>query len=498
MVVGVHSRGADGRQSTVAGGIGITRRAPRWRTAVASLGSLRVRSTLVSVVVVSGALTAGGIGLVGLLRSSLREGVESTAQAQANDVTALLRLGRLPADLPAGRGDTYTQVVGPTGKVLAASTTLLAERRVSSVRPGEEGVVLRDLPTLTGSDRDDDGSEESEGPFLLLSKSVHLDRSGGAAGTYTVYVAGSLQAAGQATRDVGAALLVGLPVLVVLVGILVWSLGGRALRPVEAIRREVSDISGADLHRRVPEPRVDDEVGRLARTMNGMLDRLESSASTQRRFVADASHELRSPLAALQTTLEVALAHPDDAAWQVVATDALDEARRLHRLVEDLLELAQADETTLRVPRSQPVDLDEIVLREGHRPGPAVGPALDLHRVSAGRVLGDPGQLTRVVRNLIDNARRHAVAKVAVELSSTDDDVLLVVSDDGHGIAPSDRERVFDRFARTDEARSVDDGGTGLGLAIVREIVRAHGGTVRVAESRHGARLEVHLPADRT
>ncbi len=462
---------------------------------MARLASLRARSTIVAVLAVGAALAVGGIGLVGLLRSSLKEGVETSAQAQINNVTSLMRVGRVPTQLPVGRGDTITQVVAADGRVLASSSSLLDSRRISTLRPGEEGVVVGNIPT--SAEQGPDHQPDPDGPYLLLSSVATVPaRAGQPAMHVTVYVAGSLRPIVEATRTTVLALAVGLPVLVIMVGLLVWFFGGRALAPVEAIRAEVADISGHDLHRRVPTPAADDEVGRLARTMNGMLDRLESSAATQRRFVSDASHELRSPLATLQVTLEVALAHPDDAAWQSVAADALDETRRLHRLVEDLLVLARADEDTPGVARSELVDLDEMVLREARLARPTTSVRIDLHKVSGGRVLGDPHQLARVVHNLLDNARRHARTTVAVELRPAGDSVLLAVSDDGGGIDPVDRDRVFDRFARLDEARSQDVGGTGLGLAIVREIIEAHGGTVQVADSPVGARLEVRIPVE--
>jgi signal transduction histidine kinase len=286
-------------------------------------------------------------------------------------------------------------------------------------------------------------------------------------------------------------------VLLALVGLLVWTFTGRALRPVEAIRREVADISGhRDLHRRVPTPVTNDEIGRLARTMNGMLDRLEASTAAQQRFVADASHELRSPLSALQTTLEVSLAHPDSSAWPDVASDALDEARRLHALVEDLLALARTEVLDPALRSSRAVDLDETVFAEAARQPPVNGIFLDLHRVSGGRVRGDPLQLARLVQNLLANAHHHAAHQVSVELSTEGDDVIMVVADDGPGIAPGDRQRIFERFARLDHGRSTDDGGAGLGLAIVNGIVQAHGGSVAVTDSRQGARFEVRLPAE--
>jgi signal transduction histidine kinase len=463
------------------------------RRSAARFGSVRARATLAAVLVVGAAMAVGAIGLLALLRSSMREGVETTARSQLNNVGSLLRVG-LPAQLPTGRGDTVTQVVGPNGAVLAASAGLDATRPISVAHPGEEGVVIHSLPASGGLA--DDDSSSSSGPFLLLAKTFTGTIPGSSASVpVTVYVAGSLHPVEEATTTVGLALAGGLPVLVALVGALVWTFGGRALRPVEAIRAEVSDISGHDLHRRVPEPPSGDEVARLARTMNEMLDRLEASAGAQRRFVADASHELRSPLAVLQATLEVALAHPNDASWKTVASDALDEVNRLHRLVEDLLVLAHADESdTTR--RDEPVDLDELIVRESRRwRATSTSVPINLRGLSGGRVRGNPDQLARVVHNLLDNAQRHATSQVGVELSSGSDGVTMVVFDDGPGIPASDRERVFDRFTRLDEARGPDAGGTGLGLAIAREIVDAHDGSIEVADVDRGARLVVHLPA---
>ena len=305
-------------------------------------------------------------------------------------------------------------------------------------------------------------------------------------------MAATLHSVVAATTTVSWALVAGLPVLVALVAGLIWVFGGRALRPVEAIRAEVADISGHDLHRRVPEPATEDEVAQLARTMNQMLDRIEASAVAQQRFVADASHELRSPLAALRATLEVAVAHPSASSWPAVAAEALDESRRLQRLVEDLLVLASVD-ATRQANRRQEVDLDELVLLDARRRRNEEV-VIDLHRLSGGRVWGDPDQLARVVRNLMDNGQRHAARQISVELGTADQEVVLAVQDDGPGIPSDERQRLFERFARLDEARSEDEGGTGLGLAIAKEIVGAHGGTISIADSRCGARFEVRLP----
>jgi signal transduction histidine kinase len=224
--------------------------------------------------------------------------------------------------------------------------------------------------------------------------------------------------------------------------------------------------------------------------MNGMLQRLQAAAERQRRFVADASHELRSPLASLRTQLEVSRDYParGDGAFD----DQLAEVERMERLVGDLLLLAKADERRL-VVRSRPVDLRAVVLDEVERAGPRTRVRLDTAGVAAATVHGDPEELARVVRNLLDNAVRHARARVELSLAERDGHVELSVSDDGPGVPAAARERVFERFARLDEGRARDAGGTGLGLAIVREVVVAHGGSVTV-DGDPGARFLISLP----
>ncbi len=459
---------------------------------------------MAAVLVVGAALAAGGLGLVSLLGASIEEGIESSAHAQLDEVASLASAGRLPTRLAGVRGDSFTEVLDSSGRVVAASASSADSARLAQVHPDPDGAVVPYLEITPARGEADRGDADSDGPYLVFSRTVTTAASAapasaapasapGQARRLTVYVAASLEPEAVTTGRVAWALGGGLPVLVALVGALVWMLTGRALRPVEAIRAEVADISGHDLHRRVPEPLAGDEVASLARTMNAMLNRLESSAAHQRRFVADASHELRSPLAVVQATLEVALAHPKDCAWDAVAADALEETRRLQRLVEDLLVLARADEGT-QLPRSQVVDLDELVLSAAGRMRAHSRVPLDLHRVSAGRVRGDRQQLARVVQNLLDNAARHAKSCVTVELSTGGQQVTLVVGDDGPGIPPAHRAEVFERFARLDEARSQDQGGTGLGLAIVKEIIEGHGGTIQVASSVPGARLVIGLP----
>jgi signal transduction histidine kinase len=294
-----------------------------------------------------------------------------------------------------------------------------------------------------------------------------------------------------------------------------WIVAGRVLRPVEAIRGEVAEITANDLSRRVPVPRSRDEVARLAETMNSTLDRLEAAVDQQRRFVADASHELRSPLAALRAELEIALAHPGEAAWDQVVRDALTDADRLQRLTTDLLLLARLEQQQLG-GRSDPAREPD----SAREPDPAHGPQrLDLAalvREETGRRRVPPGQtrevtagevavyvrarpalLARLLGNLLDNAERHAAGAVTVQLATAPGGAgvaVLEVLDDGPGIPGPDRARVFDRFTRLDGTRNRDTGGAGLGLAIARHIALAHGGGVDIVDSAHGARLAVWLP----
>ncbi|MEU4372822.1 ATP-binding protein [Pseudonocardia alni] len=288
----------------------------------------------------------------------------------------------------------------------------------------------------------------------------------------------------------------GVPLLVLVAGGFTYLFAGRALRPVEDMRSRVAGMGDKDLSQRVDEPVARDEVGRLARTMNQMLGRIESSQATQRRFVADASHELRSPLATVSTGLELLGSGMPEASADRATVDVLrGEASRLTGLVENLLFLARADERGI-APRREEVDLDEIADAERERPSAETAVAVRVTSEPV-RVVGDRGQLVRVLRNLVDNAKRHASSTVAVSVRAEGDLAVIEVDDDGNGVPEADRARVFERFVRLDEARSRGDGGSGLGLAIVAELVAAHGGTVEATSSPElgGARFRVTVPA---
>ncbi len=284
--------------------------------------------------------------------------------------------------------------------------------------------------------------------------------------------------------------MVGVPLLIVLVGAVTWTAMGRTLQPIERIRTQVEQLSSQTLDRRVPVPGTNDEVARLADTMNSMLARLEAASARQREFVSDASHELRSPVASIRAELEVALAHPADSSLQDVATGVLNETHRIERIVADLLLLARIDEGA--APAAETVDVGRLTRQAATR---LVDVAVDVHVADGLLVTGSERELASVVRNLLDNAARHAVSSITISATARDNTVVITVDDDGPGIPPADRQRVLQRFTRLEHARSRSDGGVGLGLAVVDRIVRHHNGSIEVTDSpAAGARLQVVLP----
>jgi signal transduction histidine kinase len=436
--------------------------------------SLRVRLTITAVLVVGAALVAGAFVLVSLLSSALTEQVCTGARERAREV-AFQVSAESGWMVTLGTSEELVQVVDATGEVIGASEGLHSHPPIAA--PGADCV------TIEPPGQDDD--------YIVVDQPVAEPRPNGGV---RVLAGRPLVDVLDSTQFVTRALLIGLPVVLLLVGATTWLVAGRMLAPVAAIRREVDEISAAELHRRVPQPRTRDEISRLSATMNRMLDRLERAQESQRRFVSDASHELRSPIATIRQHAEVALAHPDRTTLGGLAGTVLAEDLRLQQLVEDLLLLARADEQMLELP-SATVDLDDLLFEEARHLRDTADLRIDTSTVSAGRVRGDRAGLRRVLRNLGDNAARHARDRIVFGLTERAGNVVLTVSDDGPGIPAAERERVFERFVRLADARSRDDGGSGLGLAIVTELVRAHGGSVRADDSHlGGARIEVRLP----
>jgi signal transduction histidine kinase len=441
--------------------------------------SVRVRITLAAVVVTAVAVGTAGWLLVRSVEDAQVRDIRRSVNDYMDDVASRLEAGNDPQDaVTAGDGSpppAQLRVTDESGQVVASSP--------ESVDDGGAG----DRPASDETPRGD----EVMAPVDTLTRTVETR-----AGDFTITAAAPVD---QVERNVEALtdrLAVGLPALVALVGVIAWVLVGRALRPVEAMRAEAERITASTLHRRLPQPPTDDEVGRLAHTMNTMLDRLETAAARQRRFVSDASHELRSPIATLRAGLEVARSKPGPAGWPARVDSLLAEESRLESLVDDLLLLAACDEHGPITAPATPVDLTALATEEAQRPrrGPVqvVHTTADDHTVVVG---GARHQLARALSNLVDNAARHATTVVRISVSHHRDTARFVVDDDGPGIPPDDRERVFERFTRLDDGRARHDGGNGLGLAVVHSILTNHHGSIRVDDSPlAGARFIAELP----
>ncbi len=437
-------------------------------------GSVRFRTTLAATAAVALALVLGAWLLLATLEGALSRGQDDSARTRARDVAALVTAGTLPASLTPTNDDSFIQVVDDAGHVRSATANVRGRPAAFSFRTSGADPVVR---TVSGVRDDQD----------LENYRVWALRAGSAGTRSTVYVATSLESVTDTLATLSGLLVVGVPVLTLLLALVTWTVVGRALRPVESIRAEVADISDAALSRRVPEPPGGDEIAQLARTMNAMLDRLETASRRQRTFASDASHELQSPLTRLRTQLEVAVAHPASTDWDSLAHDLLTDSAAMERLVRDLLFLAREDERTPTSAAGELVDLDDVVLEEVARLRVGSRVPIDSGHVSAAPVRGSREQLVRLVRNLLENAERHARSRVEVSVCADQDGVELAVSDDGPGVPEVQRERIFERFVRLDEARAGDDnGGSGLGLSIVATIAQRHGGACRSGERDRG------------
>ena len=445
---------------------------------------VRGRSTTAAIVVVAVALAVGAAVLLLLLQHALITSVADQAGSRAFDVASQLQEegqdGLARELIENTRPSQLVQVVDQQNKVVASSSPRAGEVPLTTIRPLDGEAIsnqVGEMPLL-----DDDN------PYLIIARGTDYQGA-----RFTVIVASSLETQRETVGTVSTYLLVGYPLLLVLVGGATWILVGRALRPVEQIRSRVHGIGVGQLAERVPVPATDDEIARLAVTMNEMLDRLQAGQEMQRRFVADASHELRSPIASLMAALDVIVAGGTGQAEPKLHQVMLAETERMRRLVEDLLLLAKADDTGLQIQRTD-VDLDDLVGAELRRLRTADGPEVE-GVVPPVRVSGDADKLSQVIRNLADNAVGAARGRVRFTLAQDDGTATVVVEDDGAGIPESERNRVFERFVRLDASRDRSSGGSGLGLSIVREVVRGHGGIVEITDSPlGGARFVVRLP----
>lgn len=445
---------------------------------------VRKQATATALLVVAAALLVGGLVLLVLLQTSLVASTEAEARQQSADVVAQIS-GQDVADAKQYVASTahtgqYVQILAPDRTVLAASVAAAETLPLTSLRPGPGQTLTEAVPGLD-SPRDDDD-------FLIVATGVSV---GGR--IYTVVVAATVQVQADTVSTVAWFILGATPLLLAVVGVSVWVLVGRSLRQVERIRGHVAGISARSLDGRVDVPATSDEIQALAETMNTMLGRLQAADQEQRRFVSDASHELRSPLATLSAGLEIAAADPSGATWQEMKTILTGETARMRYLVEDLLTLAKANDRGLRLELAD-VDLDDVLNEEIRRLRSTSTRRIEVSLEPA-RVTGDPRRLCQVVRNVLDNADRHAISRISIRVRSTDDGALIRIDNDGPPVPLPDRERIFERFVRLDQSRSRESGGSGLGLAIAAGIMTAHHGWIRTGDAPDGGcRFELGLP----
>lgn len=455
---------------------------------------VRLDAALVAVAVVVAALVVGAVFLVASTRAELVRGVEALVTTRSQDLAQLVATGDVAAVLPASRS-TSAQVIDSDGRVIAATGDIEGQVPVVSISETSDGVTTLTVPTLDSGDHgEQEGeSDDNEGPYLVAVTGVETPT-----GRVIVLVAGSLAAAEAAASTLTPLLVGGIPLLALVVGVTTWILAGRTLKPVRLMTEEASQITATDLGRRIPSPGTRDEIQLLAETLNRMLGRLDASITTQRRFIADASHELKSPVTSLLAMTEVASQHPERIDVERFASDAHAESRRLAHLVDDLLTLARSDEGALVVEPTR-FDLSELIAEETTRLWPT-HTTVHLEGVVPVIIDGDRRRIGQAIRNLVDNAVRHARGNVWIETLPSQHQIDIVIADDGPGIPPASREEVFDRFVRLDDARSRDQGGTGLGLAVVRTIIDAHGGTVELVDHpiHPGAAIRIRLQRART
>ncbi|WP_137233527.1 sensor histidine kinase [Streptomyces sp. BPSDS2] len=481
--------------------------------------SVRARAALGATLVVAVALVAAGLAVLLVLRANLIDQADLQAEVAAREAAGQLATGTPYEDVELDDEEDHpVQVTDEEDRVVIVSKDLRAvtgtgASGVTPVPSASAGATPSPGDDDDGDDdADDDGDDDRSRPGRGEVSSDDPDFSDGTATvgrttadyrfaaveattpdgvTLTVYAGAPLAAEQEAVNTVRGAMLTGLPLLLVVVAGVTWLVTRRALRPVEGIRREMAAITASeDLARRVPEPGSRDEIAALARTTNETLTVLEASVERQRRFVADASHELRSPIASLRTQLEVAEAHPE----LLDLPGAVADTVRLQVLAADLLLLARLDAG--EKPGSATVELGALVREEvSQRTGDRIAVRVEVPEGGAFEVNGSRGQLSRVIGNLLDNAQRHADASVAVSVAADGRGVRVEVRDDGAGVPEEERERIFERFVRLDDARSRDDGGAGLGLAIARDVASRHGGTLTVHRAAEGgAAFRLWLP----
>jgi signal transduction histidine kinase len=452
--------------------------------------SIRARLTFIFVLAVAAILSVTGVSLVHLVHHSLVSDADNEIQSQmirTQEIFANAKSVHNYRVILAVHGDVVIQVTNLAGTKVWAASSAISKAPVLA-RTGDTPGGARLALKMVGTSRDKD--------TLSLISSGQIGTIATRRGPGLIF--GFLYGEGiDHNVDVlMASLVVSFPLLLLITGGLIWIGMGLALAPVESIRRRVDTIAATDLSQRVPPTGGKDEIARMARTVNAMLDRLEASSQFEQEFVSNASHELRSPLTTLLATTERAAKDPDRADWNEVGEVVMREGRRLETLIDDLAWLARHDEHRAEI-QSVDVDLDDLLLEEGHRVRLLSELCVDTTMVRPTRVTGDPAMLKRMIRNVVDNAARYATEELRFDSHYEGAEAVVTVADDGEGIDVGQSDRFFERFVRADPARARHSGGTGLGLAIVAEIVERHGGSSCFVATDVGTKIELRVVRDR-
>jgi signal transduction histidine kinase len=436
--------------------------------------SLRLRITAGALAVVIVAFCGAGLLVIGFVERQMRDQIDTALIADADFTKRLITSGSgLPTD--EGPTDLYVQFLATDGRVLGAGTAA-------------EGVPALAEPSAADGPRLATRHDPILGDLRVLRDHPPGNED------VTLVLARSAASVAEMRTSLVRLLVVLVAVGSVVLGALIWTVVGRALHPVDQMRRRVDVIGTGDLHQRLPAPGTGDELDQLAATLNDLLERLDAAVARENQFVADASHELRTPITSVRTLLESEAADPT----AVVRTraEALARLAQLQELVDDLLLLVRTEGGP---PRAfAPVDVDELVLGQARQLARTTNLRVDTTRVSGGQVAGRDTDLGRLVDNLTTNAARYARTQVAFAVQTVDDTVELTVADDGPGIPVADRQRIFERFGTLDDMRTNGRSGAGLGLSIASAIAATHGGSIEVDDGPGGgARFTVRLPAFR-
>ncbi len=444
---------------------------------------IRARASIVAAIALFFAMVLAGFALALTLQVTLTRTLGSATLDRARDLASQIdsegfdgaeaQVGSRPGD------STLLQIVDTSNTVVYSSESISGEQSLLTASDLQirEGTFHRLVPFVDNQN------------YVI----AHVTSSS-EAGELTVVAAQTLSQVSDTITVVLTAFALLAPIFICVVAWIIWLAVGKSLATVDRISTQVTNIESESLHERVTIPVAKDQIQKLTITVNHMLDRLESSMASQKRFVADASHELRSPLATMRLTLDLESLATNSADSHEEDLEVLNqEVNRMTRLVSNLMLLAKSDAGPSELNISD-VDLDDIVYRElssmRHRTNITIKASIEPIKIQ-----GDATRISQVVRNLMENAINHAHDQVHVTIKSAADGCLIEVSDDGPGIPLEKREAVFERFVRLDEHRSRDAGGSGLGLAIVAEIVKQHGGTVFISDSPTGGALfKVQLP----